>query len=137
MSGYKIIAFNGYMTPNDYRALVYSRWLRSLRFGNDYFKLVAQDAYYEAYHLYIQRILEHPDSMVRLAVLSDDADVVLGFSVSRGSILDYVHVHKDHRRLGIGRKLVPKDIDTITHLTRTGLAIFGSKHFNWAFNPFV
>jgi GNAT superfamily N-acetyltransferase len=137
MSGYRIIAFSGYKLPAAYTELVYSRWLRSLRFGNDYFKLIKSNAYYEAYHRYIQRVLEHPDSMVRLGVLSDDADVVLGFSVSRGSILDYVHVHKDHRRLGIGTKLVPQGIDTITHLTRTGLAIFGSKHFNWAFNPFV
>jgi GNAT superfamily N-acetyltransferase len=117
--------------------LIFSKWLRSLRYGNDYFKLIDPPAYYAAYHRFIQNILNHPDTSVRLAVLSDDADVVLGFSVSRGTILDYVHVHKDQRRQGIGRQLVPKGIDTITHLTRTGLSIWGSKMAGVKFNPFA
>ena len=134
---YKILQFRGYQLPDDYQALIYSRWLRSLRFGNDYYRLIEKDAYYATYHSYIERLLDHPDAVVRLAVLHDDADIVLGFCVSRGSILDYVHVHKDMRRKGIARKLIPACIDTITHLTRTGLSIWGSKFFNWQFNPFV
>ncbi len=120
-----------------YLPLIFSKWLRSLRYGNDYLRLVEQEAFYKAYHRYIKAILNHSEAEVRLAALSDDPDVVLGFSVCRGPILDYVHVHKDQRRLGIGRKLVPKGITTVTHLTRTGLSIWGSKMAGIAFNPFA
>ncbi len=127
--------------------MIYSKWLRSLRFGNDYFKLADAAAYYEAYQRYITNILQV--ATVRLAVISDDEDVVIGFAVVRNNILDYVHVLRlrlksitgfdvvDYRRRGIGTKLVPKNIDTVTHLTRTALTIWGSKYSHWKFNPFI
>ncbi len=117
--------------------LILSRWKRSLRYGNDYFKLAAPDPYFAAYDRYIGYLLGCDNCRVRLAVLSDAPDVVLGFSVARGSTLDYVHVQKDFRRQGIGKLLVPANIDTITHLTRTGLTIWGSKYPKWSFNPFA
>lgn len=117
--------------------MIFSKWLRSLRYGNDFFKLIDPEAYYSRYEAMIQRILRAPETEVRLAVLSDDHDVVLGFSVSRGSALDYVHVHKIQRRQGIGKNLVPDGITTITHLTKTRLTIWGSKYGEWKFNPFV
>lgn len=134
---YRIIAFSGLELPLQYRSLVYSKWLRSLRYGNDFFKLIEADAYYNAYHKHISLILSAPGSMVRLAVLSDDKDVVLGFSVSRFLALDYIHVHKDHRKCGIGTKLIPVGIDTITHVTKTALIIWPSKYGHWKFNPFA
>jgi GNAT superfamily N-acetyltransferase len=73
---------------------------------------------------------------VRLAVLSDDRDVVLGFSVSREDILDYVHVHKDMRKQGVATSLIPKDIKIITHLTKTALLVW-PKYENITFNPFI
>ncbi len=141
MSSYSIIAFQGANVPKEYINLIYSKWLRSLRFGNDFFKLADSDSYYDAYQNYIKVLLNKPNAMVRLAVLTDEKDVVLGFSVYRGYIsnivLDYVHVHKDHRKLGIGTRLLPHGVSTITHLTRTGLSIWGSKYGYWSFNPFA
>ncbi len=136
-SSYRVIRYAASSLPEDYLGLIYSRWKRSLRYGNEYFRLVKPAAYYCAYDRYISRILSGPGATVRLAVLEDDGDVVLGFSVSRGSILDYVHVHKHQRRAGIGRSLVPAGIETITHLTNTGLRIWSNKYPEWAFNPFA
>lgn len=138
-STYSIIAFRGQEIPGAYIGLVYSRWMKSLRYGNDFFKLSDSDAYYAAYQHYITAILSKPTSLLRLAVLTDDHDVVLGFSVSHGPALDYVHVHKDHRRHGIAAHLVgdSSQFECITHLTRTGLSIWGSKFGNWKFNPFA
>lgn len=136
-ASYRVVRYAARNLPESFRNLILSRWKRSLRYGNDYFKLVKPDAYYCAYDHYINRILSQPEAAVRLAILNDDADVVLGFSVCRGSILDYVHVHEHQRRAGIGRILVPAGIDTITHLTKTGLTIWGSKYPQWAFNPFA
>lgn len=136
-ASYSIIAIPGSELPIQYVGLVFSRWLRSYRYGNDYLKLTDADSYYAAYHKYISEILRKPETIVRIAVLTDDHDVALGFSVSRGTILDYVHVHKDNRRLGIAKLLVPKSIDTITHLTRTGISIWVNKYSHWKFNLFA
>jgi GNAT superfamily N-acetyltransferase len=137
MSTYSVLSFPAQDIPKDYLPLIFSKWLRSLRYGNDMFKLIDVDAYYRTYHHYIGLILQRVDAVVRLAVLTDDKDVVLGFSVSHGSVLDYVHVHKDQRRQGIGMALLPLGIDTISHVTKTGLSIWGSKFREWKFNPFA
>ncbi len=135
---FQVIRWAASLLPESYRNLILSRWMRSLRYGNDYFKLAASDSYYDAYGRYINRLMASPGATVRLAVLGEDHDLVLGFSLSRGSVLDYVHVQADMRRQGIGRSLVPADIDTITHLTRTGATIWGSnKTLRWKFNPFA
>lgn len=132
-----MIRYSSSTLPKTYLPLIHSHWKRSLRKGNDYFNLVKPDAYYSAYTAYIDRILDEPGTAVRMAVLAEDYDVVLGFAVTRGRILDYVYVQKDFRRVGIGSSLVPADIDTITHLTKTALTIWGSKYPGWTFNPFA
>lgn len=135
--GYRVVAYSVHAMPKDYRPLIYAKWLRSLRYGNDYFKLSDPVSYYRAYHAYIDRILADIACVVRLAVLADNADIVLGFSVSRGTALDYVYVQPELRRQGIGTKLVPQGIESITHLTRTALTIWASKYAKWRFDPFA
>lgn len=136
LDSYVVIQFPGAMLPAEYHNMIYSKWLRSLRYGNDYFKLIAPDAYYKNYTKQIDFVLNQYNCIVRLAVLSDDHDVVLGFSVIRGNILDYVHVHKDMRRQGIAKALIPQGIEVVTHLTKIGLSIFG-KTKGVIFNPFA
>lgn len=137
LAEYRVIRYAGPLLPDNYRSMIFAYWQRSLRHGNDYFRLVKPDAYYEAYGKYIKRILADFSCAVRLAVLAEDQDVCLGFSISRGTILDYVYVQKDYRRIGVGKSLVPADIDTITQLTKTGLLLWSNKTPSWAFNPFA
>lgn len=136
VASYTGVVSSGIRLPEQYRNLIYSKWLRSYRFGNEFMKLIDSNSYYKFYHEYISRVLAEKNTIVCLAVLTDDRDVVLGFSVSRGTNLDYVHVHKDNRRLGIGTFLLPKDIDSFTHLTKTGMAIWNNKYPSWKCNPF-
>jgi len=119
-----------------YLGLIYASWLRSLRYGNDFFKLTDAKSYYLRYHDYIRGILYNPECTIRLALLADDPDVALGWSVSRGHILDYVYVLPP-RRHGVGRALIPDGIDTFTHITWTGAKIWASKFPDWKFNPFA
>jgi len=121
------------------RHMIAARWIRSLRFGNQLFKKVDPDQYYANYSKYIENLMAKPDSLVRLAVLTDDKDVVLGFSVSREDVLDYVHVHTDHRRQGIGKAVLPKHFTTFTHLTFTATDIWrkNPKYRQLKFNPFA
>ncbi len=136
---YSILVFPASQLPEQYTAMIFSKWLRSLRFGNTLFRSMDSDAYYRNYHVYIENLLKKPDSIVRLAVLSDDHDVVLGFSVSREDVLDYIHVHYDYRKIGVGSALVPEGITTFTHITLIGIDIWHnkSKYKNWKFNPFA
>ena len=136
-SSYQVISYPGPTLPEQYQNLVFSKWLRSNRFGNDYMKLIDSNAYFNAYHNYIESILKRHECVVRLAVLADDKDVVLGFSVSEPSVLHYCHVHKDQRKQGIATSLLPKDIEIFTHLTKTAMSIWNSKYPNWILNPFI
>lgn len=138
---YKVISCNGLELPPELVNLVRARWMRSLRYGNDYFRLTNPVSFYRSYQQFIDGLLAKHNTWVRFAVLADDHDVVLGFAVLRsgpaGEILDYVHVHKDQRRQGIARRLMPNGVHTITHLTRTGLSIWGGKCPQWQFDPFA
>ena len=136
LSTYTIISYKGIDLPDSYRNLVFSKWQRSLRYGNDYFKLIDSDAYFTAYQRLITNILSKPETVVKLAVLTEDRDVVFGFSISRDTTLDYIHVHKDTRKQGIATSLYPKNTNTITHLTTIGMAIWTAKIPNVLFNPF-
>lgn len=136
-ASYTILKFDSTKLPEEYLGLIFAKWLKSLRYGNDMFRLIDVEAYYKSYHQFVGSILGRNGTLISVAVLTDDHDVALGFSVSRGNVLDYVYVDKYQRKLGIGRSLVPAGIDTITHVTKTGLTIWGSKAGHWKFNPFA
>jgi hypothetical protein len=125
---YAVISYQGGFLPDNYVNLIRSSWLRSYKYGNEYFKLIDNDAYFTKYHNFVSQMLTRPNVKIRLAVLSDDVDVCLGWSVVQDdSILQYVYVQKDYRKIGIGKSLVPPTIDTITHLTTAGMSIWANK----------
>jgi GNAT superfamily N-acetyltransferase len=136
-SSYTIINYLASNFPEAYKSLVFSKWLRSLRFGNDYFRLIDSDAYYTIYHKYIELLLNRPNTIIRFAVLSDDKDVVLGWSLIEGVTLHYVYVHKDNRKQGIGTNLISPELKYITHITKDGIAFWTSKLPEAKFNPFI
>lgn len=133
---YSVVAYLGKELPENYRNLILSKWLRSLKFGNDFFRLVDNDAYFREYQKYIKLILERPHTVVRLAVLTTEPDTCLGFSVSEQDALCFVWVHKDNRKIGIGTSLTNFDFTTITHLTTNVLALWQKKYPKVIFNPF-
>jgi len=116
---------------------ILAKWLRSLRYGNDHYRYAAPHEYYRDYQDLIRGIMEDEACRIRFACLADDEDILLGFSVYRDKILDYVYVQKDMRRIGIGSTLLPKGIKQISHLTKTGVKIWEKKYGHWIFNPFA
>lgn len=134
-SSYSIIAYPAANLPLSYKNYVLAKWKRTLRDGNDYFKLIDPDRYFAAYNRYTELLLNRPNSTIRVAVLSDDPDVALGWSLIEGDTLHYVFVQKEQRNRGIGKSLVPVDIKWITHLTHTGARIWNN-HKHVKLDPF-
>lgn len=135
---YSVISFKACELPNNYLGIVLSRWLKSLRHGktgNDYFRLIDKDHYYENYEAYLHRLLNKTTTTVKIAVLTNDHDVVFGWSMIEGKHLHYIHVHEDYRKKGIGKSLIPKEIDTITHATKSWLDIW-NKYPHIKLKPF-
>ena len=140
MSAYKVISFPGPSLPAQYTNMVYSKWLRSQRYGNDYFRLIDSDSYYKAYQKHVAYVLSHPSCVVKLAVLADDEDVVLGFAILRDHVVDYCHTQRDYRRIGICRALLGDLGDgtgwTISSVTKIAMLLW-CKAPKAIFNPFV
>lgn len=135
MDSYKIIVYEGGKLPDNYKPMIYSKWLRSLKYGNDYFRLIDQGSYFRAYNAFVQARIK--EATIRLAVLTDNEDVVLGWSAQRGNVLDYVHVQRDFRQQGIGTQLLGPDITTITHITKQGFSFWNNRLKEAKFNPFI
>lgn len=136
-NSYKIVTYKGHLLDPKFNNMIYAKWLRSLRRGNDYFKLIYADDYFQTYYRYIKSVLERPTTEVRLAVLTDDSEISLGFCVYQPNTLHYIEVGNGFRKQGIARSLVPFSPEVITHLTKTGMIIW-NKHMPHAkFNPFI
>lgn len=135
-SSYKIVYCLGTELPVQYRGLIIARWSRSLRYGNDYFKLSEPKAYWAIYPKLIEYLLTRPNTIVRIAVLTDEPDTALGFSVTESDALHYVHVDNASRRNGIGKALVPQELTTVTHVTKLGVPFWSKVLPKATFNPF-
>lgn len=133
-SSYRIRIYSTLLLPEEFKNLVIAPFLNSLRYGNDLFKLIDKDAYYKSYGKYIELLMKRPQAQVKLAMLSDET--VLGWSLYEPNTLHYVWVKKEVRRQGIGRSLLPKEFDTITHITNKGISIWINKYPEVKFDPF-
>lgn len=134
-STYKVIQYNKDTVPEQIKNMILSRFLRSLRRGNEYFRLMDKEAYFKAYNDYLNTILNRPSIIINVAVLSDDIDVALGWALMEPGKLHYVYVKDEQRRQNIGKSLLTENFSTVTHLTNMGLLLF-NKYNNVTFNPF-
>ena len=135
---YKVLTFRGAELPDQYLGLVVSRWVRTLKYGSDWFKLVDPASYWRSYPPFIASILQRPNTIVKIAVIADDPDVAFAFAVLEAEALHYVHVQKDGRRQGIATEILKNlSILKVTHLTRTGVAFWVARLSTAKFDPFV
>lgn len=125
------------------RNFIMATWLRGLYYGNSWFKEIDKDIFMANYHSIITNVLESPNTLIQVAVLNEDTDVILGYSIIGhlkfrknvyGRVLHWVFVKDAWRRLGIAKSLVPDDIDAATHLTAIGKQL---KPKSMIFNPFL
>lgn len=136
-SSYTIRQFTG-SDPEleQYKAVVLATWLRSLRHGNPFFRDADAKTYWTIYSKVIMALMRRPECVVRVAVLSDEPDVVIGWSAVERNVLHFVYVKHQGRKRGIARSLIPEQIAVITHLTKTGRSLWQKKLSKAIFNPF-
>lgn len=115
----------------------YSTWLKGLRWGNPMFELIEQEKYFKNYTKVIDMLLERPNTEVRVAVLKDDPEIILGYSIFEEGRLHWVHVKKAWRRMGIAKMLVPETCTEFSHVTETGKRIIDRSDRKMTFNPFL
>jgi GNAT superfamily N-acetyltransferase len=131
---YKLVKYPANQLPGEYRNLVIAPFKTTLRYGNDLFKLIDKEAYFEKYSKYIDILLQRPDSIITLAVLDD---VILGWCLYERTIVHYIWVKKEVRRQGIGQALLPKYFGIISHITNIGLKLWANYYPLVRFDPFV
>lgn len=136
-ANYKIIELKGTDPAfEEYFAFIMAFWLRGLKFGSEFFRAVDSLTYFQVYSKVIKALLKRPDCIVRLAVLADEPDTAIGWSVSEGKVLHFVYVKREARRQGVGMALLPKSFETATHMTKIGKSIWKAKFKHVKFNPF-
>jgi len=134
VSSYTIIQIPAAQIPPQYANLIRSKFLRTLKFGNFFFRQIDSRTYFENYQRYIMILIQRPNSKIKLAVLTDEPDTVLGWCLIEDKTLHYVWVDNLQRKQGIAKALCEGGFDKVTHMTHTGFNIF-KKLNNVIFDP--
>lgn len=117
------------------KPFILSSWLKGQKFGNDFFRAIESNAYYTNYAAQIEKLIALPTTSVVVCCLSDEPDVIVGYSVSTApTTLHWVFVKEAWRKQGVARSLVADTVTTISSITKPGLAIAKKRNYN--FNPF-
>lgn len=133
--GYTLKLYQTLTLPAEYENLVLAPFLTTLRYGNDLFKLIDKASYFGHYREYIKHLLSRSTMHVRLAILDDGT--VAGWCLFQDKTIHYIWVKKEGRRNGIAKDLIPKDFDTISHITNVGMNIWANKFPHVRLNPWA
>lgn len=123
-------------SPNDL-AFIKSTMLRGLYYGDSWFSQIPKDRFMGAYKHFVDAILANPKNTVQVAVLKEDPDVILGYSILSEDFrkIHWIFVKKAWRLKGLGRALLPQFPGVATHLTITGKRLI-NKFPGCVFDPF-
>lgn len=85
--------------------LIFATWLKSYQAASPNTKHIPRDDYFTGHHKVLERIFARKPT-VMLAVLPDDHEVILGYSVTENDTIHYVYVKPAFRRYGIATALL-------------------------------
>lgn len=114
------------------RPFIVSTMLKSLRSGCHLYRKMDKIAFSHNYNQIVDRLLNTAE--VRVACLTEDPDIIIGYAICRDSVLDYVYVKSLWRQKGIAKSLCG-GVTTVSHLTSVAEPII-IKH-GIRFNPFI
>lgn len=133
--------FQGLYDVRDYKhsdkSFILATFLRGLYYGDSWFSLIDKSVFMDNYKLIAEAIVDNPKTMIKIACLKEDPDVILGYSILSDNFktVHWVYCKSAWRKQGIGRALTPAFPTVVTHLTSLGRSLM-SKISTAKFNPF-
>lgn len=111
--------------------------MRGLYYGESWFSEIPKSVFMGNYHKTVEALLAKDTTLVLIAALKEDPEIILGYSILTPTTdaIHFVFVKKSWRGIGIAKALVPDNFKIATHLTKTGLSIIRKKGI--AFIPFL
>lgn len=136
-ASYSIIKYPACRLPDSYRNIIFTKYLHTAKHSCDFFKLIKPDsAWFDVHGKYLDLLLKKPEAKIRLCILSDTPDVVLGWSLMEPGILHYVWTGFEYRATKKCSALLPEPFHTFTHITKFWLPIWNAKYPKANFNPY-
>ena len=116
------------------RAFIYSTALKGLFHGVSLYKEIEKTAFFTNYSKIVDGLLQVAD--IRVACLADDPDVIVGYMICRGDVIDWAFTKQAWRGKGVQKLLAGSSVFKFcTHLTPPGNAI--RKKYKLEYNPFL
>lgn len=117
---------------------ILATFLRGVYYGDSWYSFIPKDIFMNNYKYTAEALLENPNTIVMIACLPDDPEVILGYALlgNNYQLLHFVYVKSAWRQKGIAKALVPSRLTEVTHLTAVG-KILMKKFPDLIFNPFA
>jgi len=84
--------------------LIISTYLKGAKYGSDYFKAIDEETFYQNYGSFVENRVRNANVIV--CCLEEDADVIVGYLVHRGPVIDWLYVKTAFRRQGVANSLL-------------------------------
>lgn len=122
--------------PED-RNFILATFLRGLYYGDSWFSAIDKKAFMENYKKVAEALISGNNTIINIACLKDEPDVILGYSIlsSDYQTIHWVFVKESWRKKGIAKSLCPQYPSTVTHLNKLGKTLL-TKFPGVIFNPF-
>lgn len=116
---------------------LYSTFLFGVYYGNSWFTKIPKHIFMPSYREFFNKLLAHPQTVVKMACLKEDENILVGYSIinEAKSILHWVYVKPVWRKFGIAKMLIATPIKAVTHLSLQGEGLL-TKLNGAVFNPF-
>lgn len=133
------------------KQFILTTWLKGFYFGNrlprdideadtsnrHWMQYWMEDLELDNYKLHYRKVIDHilskPNIKITVSCLLEDPGTILGYSVTEDKILHWVFVRQDWRKIGLSKDMMPSGINTVTHLTKSGLKL--KRKLNLMFDP--
>ncbi len=123
--------------PED-MAFVMATFLRGLYYGDTWYQQVPKDIFMDYYAKAAAIAWKSPQIRITVACLKEDSNIILGYSITSADekALVWMFVKSAWRKQGIGKSLLPANLECVTHLSTLGKSLIQEKLSNVIFNPF-